>query len=166
MPLLSFAAGSLAQRWTVRQINILNRSHESESFLERHSMAREGADFSESEVIYPPAVDGAPSRALVATTAFPSAAPAPGVYPSRGPEILSGGFNQTWLINCLRRRWLMAILMGMLVGAGVGGLLGLLGFVPGILAGAASGVDWAIAGLGLLLLAASLREAALYVLRP
>src|SRR5690606_10767959 len=50
-------------------------------------------------------------------------APAPGMYPSRGPEILSGGFNQTWLAHCLRRRWLMAILMGMLVGAGVAGLL-------------------------------------------
>lgn len=86
-------------------------------------MAREGADFSESEVIYPPAVDGAPSRALVATSVYPSAAPAPGLYPSRGPEILSGGFNQTWLAHCLRRRWLMAILMGMLVGAGVAGLL-------------------------------------------
>jgi capsular exopolysaccharide synthesis family protein len=86
-------------------------------------MAREGADFSESEVIYPPAVDGAPSRALVSTSLYPSAAPAPGMYPSRGPEILSGGFNQTWLAHCLRRRWLMAILMGMLVGAGVAGLL-------------------------------------------
>ena len=52
------------------------------------------------------------------------------------------------------------------IGACVGGLLALLGFVPGILAGTATGVDWAIAGLGLLLLGAGLRAAILYVLRP
>lgn len=86
-------------------------------------MAREGADFSESEVIYPPAVDGAPSRALVASPAYASPAPSLGAFSSHGPEIITGGFNQTWLANCLRRRWLMAILMGMLVGAGVGALM-------------------------------------------
>lgn len=86
-------------------------------------MAREGADFSESEVIYPPAVDGAPSRALVASPAYASPAPTLGAFSSHGPEIITGGFNQTWLANCLRRRWLMAILMGMLVGAGVGALM-------------------------------------------
>ena len=47
-----------------------------------------------------------------------------------------------------------------------GGALALLGFVPVIFAGAASGVDLAIAGLGLLLLCAGLRAAFLYVLRP
>lgn len=52
------------------------------------------------------------------------------------------------------------------VGSFVGGLLALLGFVPTILAGLATGIDWAIASLGLLLLAASLRSAILYVLRP
>lgn len=52
------------------------------------------------------------------------------------------------------------------VGACEGGLLALLAFVPGILAGVAAGVDWAIAGLGLLLLGAGLRAAILYVLRP
>ena len=86
-------------------------------------MSREGADLSASEVIYPPAVDGAPSRSLVATPVYPSVSPSPAAYGVRGPESLSGGFNQTWLTNCLRRRWLMAILMGMLVGAGVAGLL-------------------------------------------
>ncbi len=86
-------------------------------------MAREGADFSESEVIYPPAVDGAPSRALVASPAYASPALSLGAFSSHGPEIITGGFNQTWLANCLRRRWLMAILMGMLVGAGVGALM-------------------------------------------
>ena len=39
------------------------------------------------------------------------------VRPPRGPEILTGGFNQTWLVNCLRRRWLLATLMGLLIGA-------------------------------------------------
>jgi uncharacterized membrane protein len=52
------------------------------------------------------------------------------------------------------------------VGSFVGGLLALLAFAPAILAGVATGIDWAIAGLGLLLLAASLRSAILYVLRP
>ncbi|MBA3545946.1 MAG: hypothetical protein H0T76_05660 [Nannocystis sp.] len=52
------------------------------------------------------------------------------------------------------------------IGSCVGGLLALLGFAPRILAGTAQGVDWAIAGLGLLLLGAGLRAAILYVLRP
>jgi polysaccharide biosynthesis transport protein len=86
-------------------------------------MAREGANFSDSDVIYPPAVDGASSsRALVATPSVASA-PAYGIPLQGGPEILSGGFNQAWLANCLRRRWLMAILLGSLIGAGTAGLL-------------------------------------------
>jgi len=52
------------------------------------------------------------------------------------------------------------------IGACVGGLLALLGFVPRILGATASGIDWAIAGLGLLLLGAGLRAAILYVVRP
>lgn len=52
------------------------------------------------------------------------------------------------------------------VGACAGGLLALLGFVPRILDATASGIDWAIAGLGLLLLGAGLRAAILYVVRP
>lgn len=52
------------------------------------------------------------------------------------------------------------------IAASLGGALALLGFVPVIFAGAASGVDLAIAGLGLLLLCAGLRAAFLYVLRP
>jgi len=46
-----------------------------------------------------------------------------GPYAPHGPEILHTGFNQTWLVNCLRRRWLLATLMGLLVGAAVAGLL-------------------------------------------
>lgn len=86
-------------------------------------MARDGSNFSGPEVAPPPAVDGAPSRALAPITAYPLAPPAFGMAPPRGPEILTGGFNQTWLAHCLRRRWLMAILMGLLIGAGVAGLL-------------------------------------------
>jgi hypothetical protein len=65
----------------------------------------------------PPA--DAASRAMVtAPPAAPGGAPIPGFAP-RGPEILVGGFNQTWLLNCLRRRWLMAACMGLLVGLAV-----------------------------------------------
>jgi len=52
------------------------------------------------------------------------------------------------------------------IGACLGGALALLGFLPEILGGAATGVAWAIAGLGLALLVAGLRAALLYVLRP
>ena len=86
-------------------------------------MARENADFTGSEVTYPSAVDGAPSRSLVAVPAYTNATPNLGAFGNSGPEILTGGFNQTWLTHCLRRRWLMAILMGMLIGAVVGGIL-------------------------------------------
>jgi polysaccharide biosynthesis transport protein len=86
-------------------------------------MARDGSDFAGPDVAYPPAVDGAPSRALAPIHTYPSPAPVFGMAPPRGPEILTGGFNQTWLANCLRRRWLMAVLMGLLIAAGVGGLL-------------------------------------------
>jgi succinoglycan biosynthesis transport protein ExoP len=86
-------------------------------------MARDGFHSSGSEVIYPPVADGSPSRALVAAPAFTGAAPAFGGFAPRGPEILYGGFNQTWLGHCLRRRWLMAILMGLLIGVAAMGLL-------------------------------------------
>lgn len=87
-------------------------------------MAREGSDFSGPEVAFTPAAGGAPSRAMVAAPAYPAAPPMFGGFaPPRGPEILHGGFNQTWLANCLRRRWLMATLLGLLIGAIVAGLL-------------------------------------------
>ncbi len=86
-------------------------------------MAREGSNFSSPEVAYPPVVDGAPSRAMVAAPTYPIAQPSFGGFASHGPEILYGGFNQTWLANCLRRRWLMATLLGLLFGAAITGLL-------------------------------------------
>jgi capsular exopolysaccharide synthesis family protein len=46
-----------------------------------------------------------------------------GGFPQRGPEILHSGFDQNWLYHCLRRRWLLALLMGLLVGAATAGLL-------------------------------------------
>jgi capsular exopolysaccharide synthesis family protein len=77
--------------------------------------------------MYSPLADGAtsPSRAIVPVQQPVFAAPAPIMpgYAPKGPEILYGGFNQTWLAHCLRRRWLMAILLGSLFGAGATGLL-------------------------------------------
>jgi type IV secretory pathway VirB2 component (pilin) len=51
------------------------------------------------------------------------------------------------------------------VGAGLGGALALLGFLPALAAGRAAGLDWAIASTGLVLLAVGLRAAALHVTR-
>ena len=48
----------------------------------------------------------------------------------------------------------------------LGGLVALLGFGPRVAADPAPSIDWAILGLGLLLLVAGLRGALLYVRRP
>lgn len=87
-------------------------------------MAKLGSNSSGSEVMYPAVPEGqSSSRAMVAAPPFgPSASPF-GSFAPRGPEILHGGFNQTWLMNCLRRRWLLATLMGLLIGAAVALLL-------------------------------------------
>src|SRR5262249_35759292 len=94
-------------------------------------MATQGPDLSGSDVMYPPLSDGngsadghSASRALVAAgPAYAPMAPSFGGFGARGPEIVHGGFNQTWLVNCLRRRWLLASLMGLLFGAIAAGLL-------------------------------------------
>lgn len=84
-------------------------------------MARPGSDFPDPHMMAPVGADGFSGRALMNA---PAAAPAaPAAYGQRGPEILSGGFNQTWLVNCLRRRWLLATLMGLLMGATAAGVL-------------------------------------------
>ncbi len=86
-------------------------------------MAHQGSEFTGSQVMQPPSADGfGGSRALVAAPMAPVGSSVPGFAP-RGPEILVGGFDQTWLANCLRRRWLMATLMGLLIGLLVGGFL-------------------------------------------
>ncbi len=86
-------------------------------------MVKLGSEHSGSEVMYPAVVDGqSDSRAMVAASPMGPSSPFGGFAP-RGPEILSGGFNQTWLVNCLRRRWLLATLMGLLIGTAVAGLL-------------------------------------------
>lgn len=86
-------------------------------------MAREDEDFSGTEATYPAVVEGAPSRALVAQPVYGGSQSPVLNAGAHGPEIISGGFNQTWLTNCLRRRWLMAILLGLLAGVTVSGLL-------------------------------------------
>ena len=70
-----------------------------------------------SEVMYPVAAsNGEAAQALVPASPFtsPMASPQFGGFAPQGPEILTGSFNQTWLINCLRRKWLMSVLLGLL----------------------------------------------------
>jgi len=72
--------------------------------------------FGSSEMMYPAvATAGEPRGPMMPATplAVPAMQPLPGPAP-RGPELLTGTFNQTWLMNCLRRRWVMALLLGML----------------------------------------------------
>ncbi len=76
---------------------------------------KQDSGISDSEVMYPPmTVNHGPVQPMV-----PANAPyaAPGAFPAaqpRGPEILTGPLNQTWIMNCLRRRWLSALLLGSL----------------------------------------------------
>lgn len=80
--------------------------------------------FSSTEVMYPVATTADPRQQMMPATPYP--APAPGMggpIPPRGPELVNGGFNQTWLINCLRRRWLMALMLGTLFAGLTAGLL-------------------------------------------
>ena len=85
-------------------------------------MAREDEDFSGTEATHPVVVESAPSRALVAQPVY-GGSQSPVIAAASGPEIISGGFNQTWMANCLRRRWLMAVLLGLLAGGTVAGVL-------------------------------------------
>jgi len=88
-------------------------------------MANFDAGFGNSEIMNPAArgVGGA-NQALV--PASPFAVPAMPAYAGAmpgGPEILQGPFNQTWLMNCLRRRWVLALMMGALFSAATAVLL-------------------------------------------
>lgn len=42
---------------------------------------------------------------------------------SRTPAVVNGGMDASWFFNSLRRRWMLATFMGLLVGAGVGAAL-------------------------------------------
>jgi polysaccharide biosynthesis transport protein len=90
-------------------------------------MANLDSDYAASEVY--PAMTAGPERSQAMVAAGPYAAPMAihqGGYLPRGPEILHGGFDQSWLFHCLRRRWLLSLLMGLLVGGATAFLLLLL----------------------------------------
>ncbi|MBX3432157.1 MAG: polysaccharide biosynthesis tyrosine autokinase [Pirellulales bacterium] len=72
---------------------------------------------SHTDLSHPDALTPSPGRAGAMTTAEQSF-PLPagyGMTPSPANDLLYGGFNQTWLVNGLRRRWLTALLLGSLV---------------------------------------------------
>ena len=76
-------------------------------------MANQDPGASGSQIMYP-AVPASPESGHALVPMQPMAQP-PGMMGMggpRGPEVLTGPFNQTWLINCLRRRWLLALCMG------------------------------------------------------
>ena len=82
-------------------------------------MPNHDSSLSRSDVMFPPAEEVTDrSHALVPMQPAPaSAMPAMGMGFPTGPEIIHGAFNQTWLLNCLRRRWIAAVLLGMLAAA-------------------------------------------------
>ncbi len=88
-------------------------------------MVKQDSGFGGSEVMYPPLVgENGSSHQMVPAGAYPGTIPSLGIpMAQRGPEILSGPLNQTWLINCLRRKWLSALLLGTLAAFVVGFLL-------------------------------------------
>jgi succinoglycan biosynthesis transport protein ExoP len=78
-------------------------------------MVKQDSGFVDSEMMYPPVATNG-SHQMIPAGAYGTGNP---VIPmpvsgNRGPEILNGPLNQTWLMNCLRRRWLMAVLLGSL----------------------------------------------------
>ncbi|NOY41021.1 MAG: polysaccharide biosynthesis tyrosine autokinase [Planctomycetes bacterium] len=80
-------------------------------------MASQDPEMRNSDVMYPmAATNGEATQPLVPAPTFapPVAPPQFGAVTPRGPEILHGAFNHIWLINCLRRKWLMALLLGLL----------------------------------------------------
>ena len=89
-------------------------------------MVKQDSGFSDSQVIYSPVVGGNGSMQMVPMGAYPAPVPAQGPMLPRGPEILNGPLDQMWLMNCLRRRWLSALLLGSLAAVLAGLLLMLL----------------------------------------
>ena len=87
-------------------------------------MANQDSGFSRTEVMYPAVVgNGEMSGSMVPAQPYAPPAMPPGGFAPRGPEIIHGGFNQTWFFNCLRRRWLAALLLGGLGAALTAGVL-------------------------------------------
>jgi succinoglycan biosynthesis transport protein ExoP len=87
-------------------------------------MVKQDSGFVDSEVMYPPVATNG-SHQMIPAGAYGTGTP---MIPmpmagNRGPEILNGPLNQTWLMNCLRRRWLMAVLLGVLAAGVTGGVL-------------------------------------------
>ena len=76
-------------------------------------MVKQDSGFVDSEVMYP-SVPEVTAHQMVPLGAYGTGAPAMPVPVAggRGPEILNSPLNQTWLMNCLRRRWLSAVLLG------------------------------------------------------
>ncbi|MCA9258769.1 MAG: hypothetical protein KDA61_06200, partial [Planctomycetales bacterium] len=68
-----------------------------------------------------PAKGSSGDAMIPVSTASPS--PSLGIPGAGGPDVLRGGFDQTWLINCLRRRWLSALMLGCLMGLATTALL-------------------------------------------
>ncbi len=80
-------------------------------------MANQDSEVRGPNVMYPvAATNGEAMQSMVPAAPMPplGALPQFGSYAPRGPEILHGAFDQVWLINCLRRKWLMALLLGLL----------------------------------------------------
>lgn len=80
-------------------------------------MPNHDSELNNSDVMYPAVTNNSesshamiPAQPMAAMPAMPPM----GMGFSQGPEILSGSFNQTWLLNCLRRRWLAALLLGLI----------------------------------------------------
>ena len=88
-------------------------------------MTNQDSGFSPSDVMYPAVVgNGEMSGSMVPAQPYASPAAAPfGGFAPRGPEIIHGGFSQTWFFNCLRRKWLAALLLGSLAAALMAGVL-------------------------------------------
>lgn len=82
-------------------------------------MASTHSDSATTDVLAPPNDSHGGALALP-EMAYPLPA-GYGAAPAPANELLYGSFNQKWLVNCLRRRWLMAALLGAFI-AGLTGL--------------------------------------------
>jgi len=87
-------------------------------------MTNQDSGFSRTEVMYPAVVgNGEMSGSMVPAQPYAPPVPPQGAFQQRGPEIIHGGFNQTWFFNCLRRRWLSALLLGIVAATLIFGVL-------------------------------------------